>query len=236
MIRPTKSRGRFVQCAGRGLRLLGDTLEESRRNGKTDCLLLDFTGLAAKHRLIGPADCLLGADEDIPDDIRDEIERQLAAAQLPIAEVMDHAKSEVERRRSTMRIQAVVRYHAEHIDPFVGTEDRSALPPCPPAWEDEPASERQLEALDELGVTLANLPKWFSRAEAWRLLARLKPRVGGGLCSYKAAKKLAQAGVRNTAALSHNRAKELLDKLRQGEWRPRAIANEPEVRDARGAA
>ena len=44
MARPTKSRGLYVQCVGRGLRIAP---------GKADCLLLDFVDVAKRHRLAG---------------------------------------------------------------------------------------------------------------------------------------------------------------------------------------
>ena len=44
MARPTKSRGLYVQCAGRGLRLAPN---------KKDCLLVDFVDVAKKHDLCG---------------------------------------------------------------------------------------------------------------------------------------------------------------------------------------
>lgn len=53
--RPTKSPTMFVQQAGRGVRLIGQTIEESIQNGKPDCLLLLFAG--------APVDGLMG----IPD-------------------------------------------------------------------------------------------------------------------------------------------------------------------------
>jgi superfamily II DNA or RNA helicase len=40
---------KFVQCAGRGIRLLGQNIEESISNGKKDCLFLDFCGNIEKH-------------------------------------------------------------------------------------------------------------------------------------------------------------------------------------------
>mgnify|MGYP000860640369 FL=1 len=42
MARPTKSKGLYIQCVGRGLRLAP---------GKEDCLLVDFADVAKKHRL-----------------------------------------------------------------------------------------------------------------------------------------------------------------------------------------
>ena len=44
MARPTKSRGLYVQCVGRGLRLAPN---------KKDCLLIDFVDLAKRHDLCG---------------------------------------------------------------------------------------------------------------------------------------------------------------------------------------
>jgi len=46
---PTKAWKKFIQCAGRGIRLLGQTIEESITNGKSDCILLDCCGCIAEH-------------------------------------------------------------------------------------------------------------------------------------------------------------------------------------------
>ena len=44
MARPTKSKGLYIQCVGRGLRLAP---------GKKDCLLVDFVDIAKRHELCG---------------------------------------------------------------------------------------------------------------------------------------------------------------------------------------
>lgn len=49
----TKSAGRYVQKMGRGTRCFGIDIEESVRNGKADCLALDFGGDIRQH---GPVD------------------------------------------------------------------------------------------------------------------------------------------------------------------------------------
>jgi superfamily II DNA or RNA helicase len=46
---PTKAWKKFIQCCGRGIRLLGNTIEESISNGKSDCILLDCAGLIEEH-------------------------------------------------------------------------------------------------------------------------------------------------------------------------------------------
>jgi superfamily II DNA or RNA helicase len=42
---------KYIQCAGRGIRLLGRSIKESIANGKKDCLFLDFCGNIEKHNL-----------------------------------------------------------------------------------------------------------------------------------------------------------------------------------------
>jgi len=49
MASPTKAWKKFIQCAGRGIRLLGHTIEESIKNGKADCILLDCCGCVEEH-------------------------------------------------------------------------------------------------------------------------------------------------------------------------------------------
>lgn len=53
--RPTKSTVMFAQMAGRGTRLLGQTIDESIANGKADFLLIDFCG-ASEKGIVGQED------------------------------------------------------------------------------------------------------------------------------------------------------------------------------------
>ena len=48
---PTKAWKKYIQCSGRGIRLLGQTIEESIANGKSDCILLDCCGCVEEHGL-----------------------------------------------------------------------------------------------------------------------------------------------------------------------------------------
>lgn len=48
---PTKSWKKFIQCCGRGIRLNGQSIEESILNGKENCILLDCAGAIAEHGL-----------------------------------------------------------------------------------------------------------------------------------------------------------------------------------------
>ena len=46
---PTKSWKKFIQCCGRGIRLHGNSIEESTLYGKHDCILLDCSGAIEEH-------------------------------------------------------------------------------------------------------------------------------------------------------------------------------------------
>ena len=49
LVCPTKNWKKYIQCCGRGIRLLGDNYEESVANGKSDCILLDCAGAVLEH-------------------------------------------------------------------------------------------------------------------------------------------------------------------------------------------
>lgn len=42
---------KYIQCCGRGLRLFGNSMQESIKNGKSDCIILDFCGNIETHNL-----------------------------------------------------------------------------------------------------------------------------------------------------------------------------------------
>jgi superfamily II DNA or RNA helicase len=230
MVRPTKSWARYVQCAGRGLR-------PAAWIGKRDCLILDFTGTAGKHALIGPADCLRAANENIPDDLRAEIERLLESGQLELEKVVKHAADEVRARRVAMRLDAVVNYHSEHIDPFIGRDPGVATRSRNTPEYRVPPTERQLTALEQCGVTTSKLPPTFTMGDASHLLTRLATRNKAGLAPYKQAKKIRDQTKKfctlDTENMTAETAKRLYSELRDGGWHFTAIENAPEVLAAR---
>ena len=227
---PTTSRGRYVHRAGRGTR-------PSPETGKRDLLLLDFTGTAGKHRLAGPIDCLAGSDQgmaEFADDLRAELDRLLGTQQLELESVLAKADAEVAMRRRALAIDAVVKFHAEAIDPFLGAPPASAgRGDAAPAWESKRPTEPQLKALEAAGVTLSKLPETFAMADASRLLGRLAQRSAAGLCSLAQAKQIARSGI-PTACLTFDRARALCTMLRHGSWRPEVLFKTPEFIAAKG--
>ncbi len=216
MVRPTKSRGRYVQAAGRGLR-------PAPRIGKRDCLLLDFSPTAGKHRLIGPVDVLHG---DLADDLRAELDRLLGHAALRLDESIAAATGTVVQERVDTAAVAKVRWHAEQVDPFIGEQIEIAA--CPAGWGEARATTAQLSALRQLGLEAEKLPEGFTMADASRLIGRLAARRGAGLCSYAQARRLAPYGI-DTRRLSAARASSLFGVLRAGNWKPIALVGQPEA-------
>lgn len=234
--RPTKSWALFVQMVGRGTRLRGATYADSVRNGKRDLLLLNFTGAAGKHRLVGPVDCLAGSEQGpdvFADDLRDELDRLLGTQTLELEAVLDRATNGVTQRRRTIGAAALVAFHAEVVDPFVGPDPAAGTgPQIDMAWADRPVTEAQRKALDAAGVPVSKLPPSFSMADATRLLIRLKARRDAGLCTLAQARRIAQGTGIDTSAITFERAKELCTMLRHGNWRPYALRGTPEWRAA----
>jgi DNA repair protein RadD len=63
LVRNTKSPVLYTQIAGRGMRCAGANMEESIRNGKANCLWLDFTDTTLT---LGPVDQIKGRGESKP--------------------------------------------------------------------------------------------------------------------------------------------------------------------------
>lgn len=49
MATATKQWKKYIQCCGRGIRLVGNSISESIENGKSDCILLDCCGNVEEH-------------------------------------------------------------------------------------------------------------------------------------------------------------------------------------------
>jgi type I site-specific restriction endonuclease len=199
--RPTKSRALYTQMVGRGTRLA---------EGKADCLVLDFTGQAGRHRLVGPADVLAGRELD--DDVRSEIERLLGGdAQPELDAVLEATEADIAARREAVAVRAIARYRAEEVDPFVGD-----LPPAPDApWASDLASDKQREALHRAG--LENLPAALTKGEAGRWLDAIAKRREAGLATVKQVRKLRRYDI-DARAMTFQEASERLGQIAAEGW------------------
>lgn len=219
VVRPTKSRGLFVQMVGRGTRLLGLTLAESIANGKTECLILDFTGNAGRHKLVGPIDCL-AAGENVDEDVRKEAERLLADDQVDLDTVLDEARAELEKRRREYRMSATAKWFAHDVDPFFGEE----LPPEDTSIDAlEPATPEERRQLLDLGFK--GLPPMICKGDARRMFAAVEARRKKGLCSLRQAKQLARCGI-DGRQMSIAAAGARMNILAKHDWDPNRARHE----------
>jgi superfamily II DNA or RNA helicase len=244
LARPTQSRALYTQMLGRGTRLVGATLAESIANGKPNCLVLDFVGNSAKHRLIGPADVLAG--REIDDEERKAVEKkQEEDPQAELDSILDHAENEIaaakERRRQKMNSAALVLYREREIDLFLGDQIIAFDQNCEAAQR--PATAAQLAEL--LALKFGVPPVGFCEAEAAAMLQAVKARRIAGLCSIPQVRLFARLNL-DTKTISFKRARELHEKLDEAVekygknqvWKIPALAfgSEPEFRNGRRRA
>lgn len=196
--RPTKSRALYTQMIGRGTRL---------HPSKTDCLVLDFTGMAGRHRLVNPADVLAG--DDLDDTIRALVEAKLGQGEVDLeAELAYHEAAETLRKQQEeLAVRAIATYQAQEVDPFL--ED---VPTITQYEEGPEATPDQLERLAKRGIERP--PKNLTRARAAWWLDALRVRSAKGLCTLKQARWLAKLGHPDAKNLRFEEANEILGKVR----------------------
>lgn len=189
----TKSRSKYVQMIGRGLRPLPgtvdgiDTAEERREriasSPKAHCLIVDFAGDTGRHQLVGPLDVL--ADDSMPEATRQRVARALQdGGERSIEEAVEITEQEIEeqRRREAARRRKVVADVRLRVGQLIDPRRFDAIVPLPPAGRYEPpATERQVAMLAKQKIDTAHLTK----RQANRLISEIIQRSKDGRCSIK---------------------------------------------------
>ena len=219
---PTKSRSRYVQQIGRGLRPLPglvdspelDDSPESRReviaeSEKPYCLILDFVGNSGRHKLVTVVDILGGkwpepvrtrANELIEEDPELGVEEALEQADEDLAAEAERKRLEEAARRA--RLKANAEYNTRTLDPF------SVLDIAPPTSTScGPASLKQCELLLKFGIDARSMTK----DQASRIQREVFRRLKSGLCTLKQAKHLKKNGY--STEVSKEEASRILDRL-----------------------
>ena len=200
MVRPTKSRALYAQMLGRGTRTAP---------GKTDCVVLDFAGIAGRHRLVGPADVLAG--KELGEAVRAEIERRLGGGQHDVLGVIEEVEyEEVERQRRERAKPTPIAWTSTVVDLY-GDLDGALRE----EWIGKPVIPQQSEFLEGRGVDVDHL----DRAQAAALIDAMRARQAAGLCTYKQGRVLARHGI-PVENLDFHEASRLIDGLIAQKWRP----------------
>lgn len=232
MGRPTKSRSLYAQMAGRGTRILPNTIEGRREDGsywrldsveerkaaiaasgKPSVLIMDFVG-NSRHSLISAADILGG---HYPDDVVEAAKEKVASGKRDVREALEEAEEairvEMERRRQ-VRARAGSMQRTR-IDPFgaigvVATRE--------PGWhKGRLPSAKMKNALARFKVEQHEIDK-MSFHQAREMLGRLIARANDGRCTYKQAKTLAKFGL--PTDVSFDQASNLMNRLAANGWKP----------------
>ena len=239
MLRPTMSRALYTQCVGRGTR-------PCNSHGKKDLLLLDFVGSTRDHRLIGPAEALLGAeDEDLLSDFQDIVDESQG---IDIQEAMEEALRRSRESEGAFRLAALrpaVWSDSKIVDPFrsirkllVNLSDlapESIGEPPAPRSTDADATLTQVQTLErhKLWPDLGKGELALTRRESSWLISAVVQRSEEGLCTLRQASVLRKNKLRTD--LTFAEAGYVMGAMAANRWRvPHPIWKKYRYRDQVG--
>lgn len=176
--RPTKSRARYTQQIGRGLRPLEGVLDglesaEERRmaiaaTSKPVCIVLDFVGNSGRHSLVTAADVLGGKISDQAKALAHK--RILKSGRGNILDELTLAERELredQERRKRAGIIGDAKYRLTYVDPFKAFSQRAEK------WkgykQKYPLTSKQRNTLLKNGYN----PDEFSPAEGQQIISKM---------------------------------------------------------------
>lgn len=218
VLRPTKVRSLYCQMVGRGTRLSPET-------GKDHLLLLDFLWHTDRHELCHPAHLICESPE-----VAAKMTENVEAAGCPVD--IEEAEQKASEDVVVQREEALAKKLAEMktrkrklVDPLqfemsIQAEDLSGYVPTF-GWEMGPASEKQKQTLEKLGI----FPDEIDNAgKAALLLDKLDKRRSAGLTTPKQIRFLESKGFLHVGTWQFTHAKALIDRIAANGWRiPRGI-------------
>jgi superfamily II DNA or RNA helicase len=227
--RPTMSRNLYAQMAGRACRApagvfaihgkegAAERIEFIRRSSKPDCVIFDPVGNTGKHSLVAPEDILgMGFTEKEKAHAK---KLRAKGASADVRQLLCKAREELLKLARETEA-AHVKYTSKEVDPFkVCGVDISDDIRFGTRFGVTPASERQLNALRNLGV---KQPEGISKRAAKAMLDRLVQRRKQGLATLPQIGLLKKFGV-DKPDLSKTRASEVIDYIIQSKQRGQRV-------------
>ena len=217
VLRPTKIRSLYSQMVGRGTRL---------HQGKENLLLLDFLWHTERHELCHPAS-LICENEEVSQKMTENME-MAAGMEIDIQEAEEKAASDVVTQREealAKQLQEMRKRKRKLVDPLqfemsIQAEDLSTYVPAF-GWEMAPPSDKQIKALEKLGI----LPDQIENSgKAAKLLDRLGKRRDEGLTTPKQIRFLESKGFNHVGTWQFETARKMIDRIAANGWRvPRGI-------------
>jgi len=192
MGRPTKSRGLYVQCIGRGSRPIPGTVDgpetpAERRaaiaaSAKPHCTVIDFVGQAGRHSLVSTIDVLAGEapDQEVIDTAKSYAARK--DYDKSAIEALDEAREAVRLEREAKRARVTVDVDYDLID--AGSLYSMAQIPTvrvPGYLQNVGPTEKQRSMLQKLGYNAAQIDQLNTRTASSAIDYAIRhPRNGFG--------------------------------------------------------
>ncbi|MEG1106832.1 MAG: DEAD/DEAH box helicase [Eubacterium sp.] len=216
VLRPTKVRSLYCQMVGRGTRLC---------QGKEALLLLDFLWHTERHELCHPAN-LICESEEVAKAMTKNIEVAGCPIDIEVAEKQATEDVIAQREESLANLLKEMKQRKKKlVDPIqfemsIQAEDLASYVPAF-GWEMGPPSEKQVSALEKLGIFPDQVE---SAGKASKLLERLDKRKGEGLTTPKQIRFLEGKGFNHVGSWRFEKAKHLINRIAANGWRtPRDI-------------
>jgi superfamily II DNA or RNA helicase len=229
--RPTKSRSLYAQMVGRGTRPLpgvvdGLDVAAKRRDAirssrKPHVEVLDFVGVAGRHKLVTCAEILGGKYADDVVDRAEQSVREAKGEAVDMCVALDEAQKELERRQQEERrradaarrrtLLAKASYSFATVDAF---DILDLSPERERGWfKGRKPSEKQIDMLRRHGIDNA---AELSFTHASQLIQNLIDRRNNDLCTVRQAKVLRKYGYPSNSTFAE--ANEIIAALAANGW------------------
>ena len=212
VLRPTKVRSLYCQMVGRGTRL---------SEGKTHLLLLDFLWHTERHELCHPANLICESPE-VSKKMTDNLSEN-SGYPVDIEQAAEQAESDVVAQREealAKQLSEMKKRKRKLVDPLqfemsIQAEDLANYVPSF-GWEMMPPSDKQVKALEKLGI----FPDQIENAgKAALLLDRLNKRREENLTTPKQIRFLEGKGFKHVGTWQFETARKLIDRIAANGWR-----------------
>ena len=211
VLRPTKVRSLYSQMVGRGTRLAP---------GKENLLLLDFLWHTERHELCRPAH-LICETEEVARQMTEDLEKAGGPVDIEAAEKTASEEVVQSREEALAKQLAELRTRKRQlVDPLqfemsIQAEDLASYVPSF-GWEMAPPSEKQIAALQRMGIFPDEIA---SAGKAAKLLDKLALRRAEGLTTPKQIRFLERRGFQHVGTWQFDQAKRLIDRIAAHGWR-----------------
>ena len=205
VLRPTKIRSLYCQMVGRGTRLYP---------GKENLLILDFLWMSQKHNLCKPASLVSDNEKDI-----EVVKKKSEDDEIDLLGEVSDAE-EARRNALAEALQKQAQKKSKLINPLSLFDilDDIGLADYEPTfkWEQDDATERQIQALEHFGIDADGITKGY----AAQIMDKMIGRAEQGKATLRQVQLLRRFGY-EPADWSFEQAGHMISQLKRNGWKRR---------------